>query len=177
MGAASTEKVKIFTAEQSYVKRLLDNYNISPQITRIGVITYGKSFTRAVALKQKLDVSTLRSIIDSLQNPGDGNRIDLALEAAFNDFISNGARLSATKSVVLFIDTMMMGDKEMLNNILAKLKSSEIKFNFVGIGKDVDISELKAIFSSPENVIAVDDITQFNGQGDVLSHTLPGKIF
>ena len=159
LGANGPDAAKDFELEKFISKEMLDAYDISSAITRIGLIVYGRDARVVAGLNSYSDRSSLENVINSLRNPGDGSRVDKALNIARTNLFleSNGARNAIPKTLVVFLNRK--ADISPLAEA-NKLREHGVKIIPVGIGKKIDQDDIISLSESSDNIFAARDPTE-----------------
>ena len=173
-----------FTKMKNFVKGSLDIYTISPQKTRIGLVTYGGD-ARDTALSLPLGTSkqAAERSIDSLVRVGGLREMNKAIRFVDTEIFSGkgGTRPRAGKALVLLTTGKNSANgKDDLPKTAKKLKDKGIEVFVIGIVKGVDPDELNVIASNQGNVANVpdkDDLPRIFGQLEKATGKLTGKHF
>ena len=166
----------MFSAEIGFIKWLLSSYSISSLTTQVGTILYGQNARIGFELNKYGSKSSLRTAMDGLRNPSDGNNIVEALQLARTTLFSqeNGARYDTHKSLVIFLNERRIGNDKELDAELQLLKSAGIRIVVVAIGDKVD-KKLATRIASPNSVIFAPGLEEINHYlYTVYIATLPG---
>ena len=158
-------------------KEMLKSFGISSTETRIGLVLNSQNPRTVARLTTYTTRNSLVTMINSLRNPGDGNRLDKAIELVRNDLFTrpNGARNNAPKTVVIF-----MNKKADISSLTEaqKSKDSGVKIVVVGYGEDIDKEELRSISSGKDLTYMLtdsDDVIK-RVASSVAKNTLPGMF-
>ena len=145
LGASGSSADRTFSAQQRFIKKLLDKIDISDKATLLGAIAYGKDAEIKLTLGSVTTRESSKRGIDQIQNPRDGTDIGAALTLAQDALFStiNGARQGVPKSALLFVDKKASGNTTKLIQLSKGMKDKNIKLVIVGIGTDLDRDELK----------------------------------
>ena len=139
--------------EKNIVKQVLDKLHISDTTTRVGFILYGKEARTALRLNTYRDATSLKRVIDSLRNSGDGNRVDKAFTVAQTNLFleENGARIGVPKTLIVLMNNK--ADKS-LSSAAQNLKDSGVKVIVIGVGQQVNEEELKSVAGEKDVYVA-----------------------
>lgn len=141
----------MFTKQVDVTRDLLDNYKISPALTHIGLLTYGKDPQLELMLKDGVNPQIVGSSLNKLKNPNDGDDLNKALAYLRSTVFTaqNGARVGVPKRVVLYLDKniesgRLVGVQEKVD----ELHKVGIKVYVIGLGKDIDQGSLGELFDT-----------------------------
>jgi len=153
-----------FNKCKSFVKDLVGTFQISPQGTRAGIISYSET---AQLFVDFADVnlqtpSAMKDIIDKIPyNPSHTTRTDRALELANSALFSSEGGDRTEKPNVLMVITDGMTDpwnSKPYPTVLEPLINQGVETIAVGVGPDINYSELLEIANGKqENVFTVED--------------------
>ena len=132
-------------------KEMLNEFHISPDNTRAGIIQYGRDPRMVVSLDSNSDKRMLNHFIYRLTNLADGNRIDKALDFARTNLYYErfGTRKGVPKTLVVFTNKEADVDPQVAAR---KLKDLGIKIIVIGVGPQVNESQLKGMTASDREV-------------------------
>ena len=144
MGASSPVSAKEnFKMQKEIAKKIIRKYKISGEHTEVGVVLYGRLELEGVPFGAKASKRVLLPAIDRLRNPGDGVRIDLALNFA-TDTLMYYKEDKVPQYIIAFMD--QPADHSFLNK--AKMVQGKgIHVTAIGIGNDVNRNELNYLSS------------------------------
>lgn len=150
-----------FRRQLQFVQEMVSVFEISPDVTQIGVLTFGDFPEKAFHLDKydnERDVTTAIGQIQ--QSRGDTNTAD-ALHALRRHFFSEEhARQSVVKIAVVITDGLSK-DPEATAQQAQLAREAGIHIFAIGVGQAVDMQELLNIASTPqrEYTFAVNDYT------------------
>ena len=146
--------------EKKFVKMVADNFGISLEGTRAGVITFSYQAELSIKFSDFDSAEKLKNAIDSLPMMGSTTRIDKALRMARDQLFleTNGARTGVAKILILLTDGSQTPDADAIDPaVLAmNLLDMGIEFYVVGIGPEVKEAELVSLANGPDNVLQAD---------------------
>ena len=152
LGAFGQNAEEDFKTQKSITKAMIDKFKISPSDTRAGFILFGQDARLVARLNLYKNERSLKALVDSLQNPGDGSRLDKALDMARSEVLFSpfGARNGVPKSLVVFVS-----HKSNVNPLIAaqKLKDLGVKIITVGVGQEADVDYLESISGRKEDMV------------------------
>ena len=175
-GADSPNAVQDFDIQKRIAKEMLKSINISPEETRVGFVTYGRNARISARLTDYADYSSVQRFLDTLRNPGVGNRVDKALEVMKTALLSEaaGARKGVAKTVVVFLN------KQPSVSPLSDIKNlfrAGVKVIVFGVGETVNAADLKSSLQTREDPFLVrklDDVRKV--AGSVAKNSVLGKF-
>ncbi|XP_065653360.1 collagen alpha-6(VI) chain-like isoform X2 [Hydra vulgaris] len=150
-GSLKTEYQK----EKNFLKTLAAMFGISPNGSRVGVITFSFYAQLSIKLNSFSDLSSFNAAVDSIPLMGLTTRIDRALRLAQNQMftLENGGRIGVTKLIILLTDGSQTsgGDAEDPDMIADELRKENFVIIGVGIGSQVNQTELIHISGGQAN--------------------------
>ncbi|XP_047125173.1 collagen alpha-6(VI) chain isoform X3 [Hydra vulgaris] len=150
-GSLKTEYQK----EKNFLKTLAAMFGISPNGSRVGVITFSFHAQLSIKLNSFSDLSSFNAAVDNIPLMGLTTRIDRALRLAQNEMftLENGGRIGVTKLIILLTDGSQTsgGDAEDPDMIADELRKEGFVIIGVGIGSQVNQTELIHISGSQAN--------------------------
>jgi uncharacterized protein YegL len=163
-----------FLIQKNFVKNLLAGLNLGRNDTRVGLINYNTRVDILLNLANFTDYNTTAKIIDDIVYTGGFTYTGLALKAANEQVLqeSLGMRpiLSGIPKVVIVITDGESTDPGSTLFEADRIKRREFSIISVGIGNAINLNELVAIASSPNDQYLVEDF-------DKLSIILAGYYF
>ncbi|XP_046856051.1 vitrin-like [Xenia sp. Carnegie-2017] len=160
----------------TFVKRLLDNFKILPQNTRVSVIKYSSKSTLEIKFLQMFAFKQeLHWAIDSIDYCGGGTRTGAALRKARTEMFQkrNGARSPQDAKKVLIVLT----DGRSLDSIrqpAKRLKKQGVVIYTIGVGSAIFKYELNTMASLPkkDHVFLMNDFKELTSLAEKMSDTL-----
>lgn len=151
-----------FKVQKTFVKNLLAGLNLEPNQTQLGLIDFNTWPSLLISFLNFTDYATTVKIIDNINYvTGRYTYTNRALRMANEDVLqeSRGMRPmeSGTPKVVMVITDGLSTDPKSTLVEAARIKDRGIDIISVGIGKDINLDELVAIASSPNDQYFVDD--------------------
>ena len=174
VGTDGQDATKDFDLVKQLAQKVLSEYDISLDNTRVGIIQYGKDPRLVARLNSYTDKRTINSVIDTLRSPSDGNRVDKALDLARTDLfnVRNGARQGVPKTLLVF--TNKEAD---LNPGMAaeKLRSMGVKIIVVGVGGKIGKDQVEGLVKDDNQIfLATTPESATNMVAEIAKTTLPG---
>ncbi|XP_035659096.1 uncharacterized protein LOC118404179 [Branchiostoma floridae] len=150
-----------FEKVQAGVKKIVGDFNIALDSTRVGVVQYSSIVRQEFALDTFSNLQGLESGIQSIPYMAGGTRTGAAMEYAIqNSFTSaNGARPDVGHVIVLVTDGRSYDD---VSQASQKAKQAGIVVFAVGIGDGAVESQLNQIASSTDKVAQVETFNLFD---------------
>ncbi|CAH1254029.1 COL6A3 [Branchiostoma lanceolatum] len=155
VGSRNFEKVK------GGIKKIVGDFNIALDSTRVGVVQYSRVVRQEFALDTFSNLQDVESGIQSIPYMGGGTRTGAAMEYAIqNSFTSaNGARPDVGHVIVLVTDGRSYDD---VSQAALKAKQAGIVVFAVGISDGAVESQLNQIASSTDKVAQVETFNLFD---------------
>lgn len=151
---------KIMNQMREFLLASTDAYSVSPSETHVGLVQFSDNGKTVLRLDRGVNVDAVKAAVSQLQRQGGSRRTDNALRYIDNDVLSSsgGSRFGADKVLVILTTgkTSLDGASE-VSRMAGNLKSSGVQIIVVGLGKDVDPTEIDTIASGGNKVIVVDD--------------------
>lgn len=149
------------------MKSCVSKFGISSQGTHISVIDFSVYAYLAIRLRDYTDVLSFNNAVDTIPLIGYMTRIDLALTVAKTDMFNsqNGARENVTKVLVLMTDGSQTQTDDITDPLVVaeELRELGIHLFAVGIGDEVNQTELMNIAGGPRNVFSADSFDDLSG--------------
>ena len=159
--------------EKDFVKTLASHFNISPNGSRAGVITFSWHAEHSVKLKDHTDAGSFLNAVDGLPLFGHTTRIDKALRMAKSDMFTaeSGARAGVPKLIILLTDGSQTKDADAVDpGIIAdEIRRMGIKLTVIGIGDRVDGKELLHMAGDASNVYRAKSFDQLTSSSFIES--------
>ena len=118
--------------QKQTITKLIDSLQVSADSTQIGVIVYAKYSSTVIPIGSFVDKKNLLNSIESLQNPGDGSRLDRALALA--SIVLKQARvIGINQKLVVMVDTKSEVDPKPWAN---QLVNNDVDITVIGFGNE-----------------------------------------
>ena len=139
----------MFEKQKVISRKLIRNYQIKPKYTHVSLVTYGETPNLVLNLQSGTSNQVVKSQIDQLNNPNDGNGLIKALKFLISTVFTetNGVRLGVTKRAVVFFNKTFVENPLELQKQVQAVENAGIKIIFIGLG-DVNVIDP----SIPENL-------------------------
>ncbi|KAI8484388.1 biological adhesion [Branchiostoma belcheri] len=165
VGADNFERMKTF------VQKMISDFEIGPEATRIGVVVYSHSAELAISLDAFEDGGALQNAVAAIAYPGGYTRTGAAIDYTTTSAFStrNGAREGVIRVAIILTDGISYDDP---SEPAQSMRKAAIITYAVGIGTNLDRDQLDVIAGVPENLMMLDDFSKL----DNLRTTLPGRV-
>ena len=147
-----------FDRMRKFIQGSLKAYNISNAETRIGLMVYGGETKKVLSLTNGNSQVLVDQTLDRVKRIGGERQMTDALNFGLREFFKVANRPEAARLLVL----MTTGKNDQVNNAdtqrsVDALKREKINLLVIGVGRDVDDSELKKIVDSTNKAVTVDN--------------------
>ncbi|XP_078693731.1 collagen alpha-3(VI) chain-like [Branchiostoma floridae x Branchiostoma belcheri] len=165
VGADNFERMKTF------VQKMISDFEIGPEATRIGVVVYSHRAELAISLDAFEDGGALQDAVAAIAYPGGYTRTGAAIDYTTTSAFStrNGAREGVVRVAIILTDGISYDDP---SEPAQSMRKAAIITYVVGIGTNLDRDQLDVIAGVPENLMMLDDFSML----DNLRTTLPGRV-
>ena len=149
-----------YQKEKDFIKRIAREFDIAPDSSRAGVVTYSSDARLSIKLTDHTDISSFNAAVDAIPHMNKRTRIDKALRLAQKELFApeNGGRPNLPEVLILITDGKQSPDNgaEDPSVIAKELRKAGIHIIAIGVGSDTDISkqELDGIASDGKAVTA-----------------------
>lgn len=144
---------------KDFVKTVANSFIIGPGKAFTAVIQYGTNATTAIRFTDYMNNTDFKTAVDALPYLRGETRIDKALQLASSELLKerSGARAGVAKVLVLLTDGQQSRapDGVDLQKAAMPLLSAGVRVFAVGIGTEIDESELQLIADKSDDVIVV----------------------
>jgi len=153
LDSSSSEGDANFHKQVAFVSNVADSLEVAPDKIQIGLATFSTMVSTVIPLNMYNNNADLRAAIGKTPYIPGMTNTGQALQYARTDMMSptQGRRLEARAVLVLLTDGRSLRPADTAAQAQA-LKNTGALVIAVGIGRDVDASELNAIASGPDNV-------------------------
>ena len=133
--------------EKDFVKTLAKSFNISPDGSRAGVVTFSLRAKHSIRMKDHTDITSLEAAIDDIPLMGMTTRIDRALRLAQKELFAaeNGGRPELHHQVLILLTDgtqTKSAHAERPEDITDELRKSGIIVIVIGVGHGIHLKEL-----------------------------------
>ena len=169
-----------FTLEKKFVKQVARGLGISPTLCRAGLVVYNTTAFFAASFDDYSSLPEFERAVEILPDKPKGyTRIDKALKKA--DEIFSNARKGVAKIAIVLTDGKQE-DPNAVNDPIIELdiaseplRKKGVEVWAVGIGKEVDESELRLMVKSKKNLILPNDFNELNQKVNSFRRRICGK--
>ncbi|GFO48393.1 collagen alpha-1(xii) chain [Plakobranchus ocellatus] len=139
-----------FKQQLKLVQSLIQDMDIGPDRTRVGLGVYSENFQNHIPLDNNYDkVTLLREIAKAPNHRGELTHISKAIQGINQVFQSTVARTDAPHIALIITDGQSLDPSKTFENATIA-KQNGIYFFVVGIGRSVNLGELREISSDPK---------------------------
>ncbi|XP_066267485.1 collagen alpha-3(VI) chain-like [Branchiostoma lanceolatum] len=160
-----------FGRMKTFVQKMISDFDIGREATRIGVVVYSSRAELAISLDAFDDQGSLEDAVADIAYPGGytrtGAAIDYTTKFAFST--RNGAREGVKRVAIILTDGISYDDP---SEPAQSMRQAAIITYAVGIGSNLDSNQLDVIAGVPENLVVLDDFSKL----DNLRTILPNQV-
>ena len=139
-----------YLKQKTFVRKLLSAFDISNSHTRIGVVTYSNDIKVDIPLGAISSVPELQKAVDSLPYHAKGTNTGDAIQFVRKvGFVKGVARPEVAHVMIVLTDGLSL-DSEKTRRESALAQDAGVYMFAIGIGNGVDMLELGAIASNPD---------------------------
>jgi co-chaperonin GroES (HSP10) len=165
---------------KNFVTQFAGNLQISPTHSRAAVILYSSDATTEINFRDHNSFQSFKAAVDTLPHQRGITRIDIALKKAYIDLFGPGgsARRGVQRIVVVLTDGRQTsaGDATTLEKASEPLKQEGVHIIAVGVGRDVDKGELRAMVKKDgDRILATSFNELLNMVGSLVQNACEGK--
>ncbi|KAI8484387.1 biological adhesion [Branchiostoma belcheri] len=160
-----------FEIMKTFVQKMISDFEIGSEATRIGVVVYSHRAELAISLDAFEDVGALQDAVAAIAYPGGYTRTGAAIDYTTTSAFStrNGAREGVVRVAIILTDGISYDDP---SEPAQSMRKAAIITYAVGIGSNLDRDQLDVIAGVPENLMMLDNFSKL----DNLRTTLPGRV-
>lgn len=136
-----------FLRELDFVKAFARTLDISPDKSRVGVVTFGNTPTLSIRFEQYANIQSFSKGVDVVPYIAGSKRLDKAL--IFAARILSKARPNVNKMLVVLSDGKQPLGREPLDVSAKPLHQLGVAISVIGAGGNVSMQELSKITSEP----------------------------
>lgn len=158
-----------FRKQREFLANLTDGFDIGPERTRIGVVTFADDYTSRFHLDAFKSNAEVKAALQRIDQKTGGTRTDLALKYIREKMLAK-SRADVPRIVILVTDGVS-SQQQQTTEQSALLKSENVTILVVAISSQINWDEINSIASDPlaKHVFG---IKSFND----LSHQLVGQL-
>lgn len=138
-----------FNREKNFVKSMVRSLNLSPDKSRVAVISYGDTPVEVVRFSSSQDIAAITTELDNARKVAGRRNIAKALELAAS--VLDGAR-PAVSRVIVFLTA---GSELYLTTPSQALRDHGTDRYVIAIGRDADGEELTPIIDEPRDMFTI----------------------
>lgn len=162
MDSSTTVDQNTFSREKSFVTSMVRSLNLSPEKTRVAVISFGDAPVEVVGFSSSQDLAAITSKVDNARKVAGRRDIAEALESAAS--LLEESRPSVSKVIVL----LTAGSELYLTAPSQALRDHGTDRYVIAIGPDVDEEELTPIIDEPRDMFTIATPQELTwGSGDM----------
>lgn len=148
-----------FIKEKNAIKAISDEFVISPQSTRVGVVVYSSQPQINIDFDQYKSNSAFNRAVNTLPHMQSHTRLDMALRYAASK-LYNKRRPANPAIAIVMTDGKQTPGAEPLSSAVQPLRDLGVRIFAVGVGPRVSEKELREIVNSYDDVFTVDSFSQ-----------------
>jgi len=135
-----------YQKEKDFLKRIAGAFDIGPDRSRAGVVTFSEEAKLSIKLSDTKDISSFNAAVDAIPHMNSRTRIDRALRLAQKELFApaKGGRPNLPEVLILLTDGTQTPDPgaEDPSVIAEELRNYGIHFIVIGVGHGTDKKEL-----------------------------------
>ena len=133
--------------EKNFIKNLAEEFVIRENAVQAGVVSFSHYATININLNQYTTTNTFNHAVENIPFMNGGTAIDLGLQLAKDMMVNaeGGSRDYVQKLLVLLTDGLHNGVNNNLGHIGKHIRKQGISILVIGIGNQVDYSQLVSI--------------------------------
>ncbi|XP_028415702.1 fibrillin-2-like [Dendronephthya gigantea] len=161
-----------FDKTKSFIKDITDYFNISPNNTRVAVMSYATLSTVHFSFSRKfVSRQDLHSTIDSIPYSGGGTNTAQALIKAYAEMFNDSQVTGVKKVLIVFTDGRSSAN---VYQPAQQLKNIGVIIFSIGIGSGINVLELKTMASAPadDHVFLLNNFNEFSSLVQNLSFSV-----
>ncbi|XP_028415701.1 matrilin-2-like [Dendronephthya gigantea] len=161
-----------FDKTKSFIKDITDYFNISPNNTRVAVMSYATLSTVHFSFSRKfVSRQDLHSTIDSIPYSGGGTNTAQALIKAYAEMFNDSQVTGVKKVLIVFTDGQSSAN---VYHPAQQLKNIGVIIFSIGIGSGINVLELRTMASAPadDHVFLLNNFNEFSSLVQNLSFSV-----
>ncbi|GFO23004.1 collagen alpha-6(vi) chain [Plakobranchus ocellatus] len=165
-----------YAKELSFASRITDGFKIGPNNVRFAAAAFGSYPQKLFDLNSYSTVSALKQAIQGAPFLNSGTKTNKALEMVLNEnmFSERKGGRSFAKDMVIVITDGRSTYAQATQRAADRLKATNVSIISVGIGSQVDITELRGLASEANNVFTTEN---FDHLDDIQEEAIQGAPF
>lgn len=150
MDSSQTISKEKFLRELDFVKAFARTLDISPEKSRVSVVTFGSTPALSIRFEDYVNIQSLLRGVDVIPRVTGQKRLDKAL--VFAARVLSKGRPDANKFLIVVTDGKQPLSGDPLNEAARPLQQIGVKINVIGAGENVNMTELRKITSRPDDL-------------------------
>lgn len=148
-----------FAKEKIAIKAISDEFIISPQSSRVGVVVYSGKPLVSITFDQHKSNAEFNRAVNDLPHMQSHTRLDMALRYAASN-LYNKRRTANPAIAIVMTDGKQTPGAESLTTAVQPLRDLGVRVFAVGVGPRVSQSELRQLVERYDDIFTVDSFTQ-----------------
>ena len=152
---------KDFETQKEVIKKIAATFNVGPNKSHFGIITFSSEAHVRVKFGDKLDLRRFQDTVDNLPFADGGTRFDKAFGVAANNLFSTsgGVRPYLPKVLIILTDGRQSADYDAvpIERSVLQLRHLGVRIFALAVGSQTDIKELRQIVTDPKDIYTVKD--------------------
>lgn len=174
LGSDHPNKDDLLSKQKLATTEFLKNYHVKPSATAVALIENSEDNFSYLAFKESKNINVVLSRLKEVKNPPTGTNLHQSLEYVMTSVFTKeqGSSLTASKIVVIFLDSPFNGSLSQLDDQVKVLEDSGVKVIVIGLGADHDhgLTTILDVFFFPEELDSISRSIK-----PVIQKTLDGK--
>jgi len=150
-----------------FVRALVSAFHISPRHTRVGIVTFSNEVNHEFGLAAHKDLESLRTAIspDTVEYLTGGTNTGAAIQFVRQRFQNAALARDGAKQMMVVVTDGLSQQPQLTARAAQAARDQGVLMFAVGVGPNVDQTELKDIASKPDTdfVLSVDDFQALEG--------------
>jgi receptor-type tyrosine-protein phosphatase Q len=180
MDDSGSVSVENFQTMLNFASNLLDSFKIGEEDTKVGLVVFSTFARRIFNFNMYSTRQQIQNAIKNSVYTGQGTNTAAALYEARQMFVSNSEkRLNAISLAIVLTDGKSNSPTDTVNRA-NDLHNAGVMVFCIGIGSNLDLGELRAIASNPDDkfLISANDFASLHSKITQLTNSLCiGKIY
>jgi len=148
-----------YNKEKNAIKAISDEFIISPESTRAGVVVYSGEPRLSIDFDQYRSNAEFNKAVNNLPHMQSHTRLDLALRYAASN-LYNKRRVANPSIAIVLTDGKQTPGAESLATAVKPLRDLGVRVFAIGVGPKVSQSELRQIVERFDDIFTVDSFSQ-----------------
>ena len=156
LGSDHPNKDDFLSKQKLATTEFLKNYHIKPSATAVALIENSEDNFSYLAFKESKNINVVLSRLKEVKNPPTGTNLQQSLKYVLMSVFTKeqGSSLTASKSVIVFLDSSFNGSLSQLDDQVKLLEDAGVKVILIGLGADQDhgLTTIVDVFFFPEEL-------------------------